>query len=214
MPSASAALTQRDARHERILDATEYLIAKRGYDGVRLIDVADEADVSVGSLQHRFRSRERLLHAAFERSDTRERERWIAFAEGIEDPWDRLLALIDGVLHMNKDDNLDGLWFELNAAARRSTDLREIVQRQNAMWAMIFTETVASGLRSGRLSSPLTAEQAGQALLGLIDGFYVARHAGDPSYNVEANTEIAMTVVRCLFTVHDVGPHAQDSSER
>jgi AcrR family transcriptional regulator len=193
-----------DDRHERILDATESLIGQLGYDRVRLIDVAEEAGVSIGSLQHRFRNREGLLRAAVDRADTRERERWIALAQGVTEPWDRLLRLIESVLTMDQDANAEGLWLELNAASRRTTGLREILQGQNDMWADAFAQAAAEGLASGRLSSPLSAEDAGLALLGLIDGFYVARHTGSVHHDAERITRIAKTVASCIFEVHDL----------
>ncbi len=209
MPPGSHA-TQPDDRHERILYATELLIAKRGYDRVRLIDVAEEAGVSIGSLQHRFRNRDGLLRAAIERANTRERDRWIGLAQGIDEPWARLLTLIESVLSIEQDANVDGLWLELNAASRRTTGLREILQGQNEMWALVFTQAAAEGLASGRLSSPLTAEEAGLALLGLIDGFYVARLTGSEPRDIREATRIARTVASCIFEVHDID--AQDDA--
>ena len=69
---------------------------------------------------------------------------------------------------------------------------------------MTFTDVAAAGLASGRLTSTLSAEDAGLALLGLIDGFYIARHTGSPHHDVERVTRIAKEVASCIFQVHDV----------
>lgn len=193
-----------DPRNERILDATEFLIGKLGYDRVRLVDVADEAGVSVGSLQHRFRNRDGLLRAAVEWADTRERERWIGLTRDVHEPWERLLALIENILNMYQGADTEALWIELNAASRRDANLQGILQGQNQRWAMTFTDVAAAGLASGRLTSTLSAEDAGLALLGLIDGFYIARHTGSPHHDVERVTRIAKEVASCIFQVHDV----------
>jgi len=196
-----------DSRHERILNATEYLIGKLGYDNVRLLDVSDEAGVSVGSLQHRFRNRDGLLRAAVEWADTRERERWIGLTRDVNEPWERLLALIENILNMYQGDNTEALWIELNAASHRDPELQEMLQAQNQRWAMAFTDVAAAGLASGRLTSTLTAEDAGLALLGLIDGFYIARHTGSREHDVDRVTRIAKEVASCIFQVHDVDVH-------
>ena len=199
--SAGPDVARPDSRNERILDATESLIAKLGYDRVRLVDVADEAGVSVGSLQHRFRNRDGLLRAAVEWADTRERERWIGLTRDVEEPWERLLALIENILGMYQSSDTEALSIELNAASRRDANLQEILQRQNQRWAMTFTDVAAEGVASGRLTSTLTAEDAGLALLGLIDGFYIARHTGSPQHDVDRVTRIAKEVASCIFQV-------------
>ena len=53
------------ARRPVILAAATRAIAERGFDGVRYVDVAEEAGVAVGTVQHYFPSRDALLGAAF-----------------------------------------------------------------------------------------------------------------------------------------------------
>lgn len=52
---------------ERILDATESLIAERGVDNVTVAEVAQRAQSSVGSLYGRFQGKEALVRSVFER---------------------------------------------------------------------------------------------------------------------------------------------------
>ena len=199
----SAEPTQ-DDRSERILDATESLIGERGYDRVRFIDVAEAAGVSIGSLQHRFRNREGLLRAALEHSDTRERNRWLDLTRGIDDPWERLIALIRSVLGMSRDVQVDNLWLQLLAVAQRDPTLQEIMQGQQDRWTMTFTQVVAEGMASGRMTSDLTAEEAGLALLALTDGFYLATNIGNRPPDVETITRIVELVARRVIQQHDV----------
>lgn len=196
--------THLDERAERILDATENLIAARGYDRVRLLDVAEAAGVSIGSLQHRYRNRDGLLRAALERIDTRERNRWLELTHGIDEPWERLLALLDNVLGMSRNVDGDQLWLQLIAVAQRDPELQEILQAQQDRWAMTFRTVVEEGMASGRLSSDLTAAEAGLALLALTDGFYLARNVGNRPPELESVSHIAETVARRVIQVHDI----------
>lgn len=199
-----ASETQQDERGERILDATERLIATLGYDRVRLIDVAEAAEVSIGQLQHRFRNREGLLRAAVERADRRERTRWLELTQGIDEPWERLLALLENVLTMQPVDTSGDLLLQLLAVSQRHPELQEILQAQQDRWALTFRQVVADGLASGRMTSDLDAEEAGLALLALTDGFYLARNLGNERPDLERVSHIAATVARSVIQVHDV----------
>ncbi len=193
-----------DDRDALILDATEKLIAQRGFDRVRFIDVAEATGVSIGSVQHRFRNREGLLRAALERADARERNRWIDLTQGVDEPWERLLALLRNIIGMNPDTTVDPLWFQMLAVAQRDPSMHAVMRAQQDMWTLTFTQVIADGLESGRLTSDLTAEEAGLALLALTDGFYLARNIGDKPPSVELVTRIVETVVRRVIQVHPV----------
>jgi TetR/AcrR family transcriptional repressor of uid operon len=193
-----------DDRDALILDATEKLIAQRGFDRVRFIDVAEATDVSIGSMQHRFRNREGLLRAALERADARERSRWIDLTQGVDEPWERLLALLRNVIGMNPDAPVDPLWFQMLAVAQRDPSMHAVMRAQQDMWTLTYTQVIADGLESGRLTSDLTAEEAGLALMALTDGFYLARNIGDKPPSVELVTRIVETVVRRVIHVHPV----------
>jgi TetR/AcrR family transcriptional regulator, transcriptional repressor of bet genes len=55
------------ARREQITEAVYRLIAQRGFDAVSLREVAAEAGVSMGLVQHYFRTKDQMLHFALER---------------------------------------------------------------------------------------------------------------------------------------------------
>jgi TetR/AcrR family transcriptional regulator, transcriptional repressor of bet genes len=55
------------ARREQITEAVYRLIAQRGFDAVSLREVAAEAGVSMGLVQHYFRTKDQMLHFALDR---------------------------------------------------------------------------------------------------------------------------------------------------
>ncbi len=193
-----------DERNARILDATERLIAELGYDRVRLVDVADAAGVSIGSLQHRFRNRENLLRAAVDKADERERNRWLEMTQDVQEPWDRLLALLSNVLTMDRERPSDTLLLQLIAAAQSHPDLAQVLQVQQDRWALAFRQVVADGLASGRMTSELNAEETALALLALTDGFYLARRVGDRPPDLDQVRRIAEVVARRVIDVHEL----------
>jgi TetR/AcrR family transcriptional regulator, cholesterol catabolism regulator len=64
-----------EERSRRIVEAAIELAETGGFEGVRLRDVASQADVALGTLYRRFRSKEELLIAALELEVTRLEQR-------------------------------------------------------------------------------------------------------------------------------------------
>ena len=54
------------ATRERLLEAAERVFAEKGYDGAKLSDIAQEADVSVGAVYFRFKDKDALFQAIAE----------------------------------------------------------------------------------------------------------------------------------------------------
>ncbi len=69
-PSERWALPARQARSRatrgRILAAAEEVFARKGYDGARLLDIAEEAGCSVGAVYFRFKDKDALFFAIAE----------------------------------------------------------------------------------------------------------------------------------------------------
>lgn len=190
----------RDEIDERILNTTQVLIARMGYERVRLIDIADEAGVSVGSLQHRYRTREGLIRATIVRSDEIARSQLVRSIEGIDDPWDRLTALIDHIVSENASEHETSYWLQLVAAAARDRDLLSVMREQQESWLSVFRETIDAGLASGRMSSELDADDLTTAILAFIDGLFTSRVLGvdyqDPRWVRKLLSQIVPALVQ------------------
>src|ERR1700687_3584987 len=62
MPEAKSSLTHaQQARRDRIVEARLALLAERDYDKIQVKDVAEEANVALGTLYHYFSSKEHLF---------------------------------------------------------------------------------------------------------------------------------------------------------
>lgn len=60
-----------DPLAQRIVDAAMHLAERDGYDAVRLRELASDADVALGTVYRRFRSKEDILAAVLELESTR-----------------------------------------------------------------------------------------------------------------------------------------------
>jgi AcrR family transcriptional regulator len=90
-----------EERSRRIVMAAIELAEKGGFEGVRLRDVAAHADVALGTLYRRFRSKEDLLLAALELQMEAQEQRWAeepaAGAEALERAQDFFRVTTEGM---------------------------------------------------------------------------------------------------------------------
>lgn len=81
-------------RRERIIDATINLASKGGYDAVQMREVADRADVALGTLYRYFPSKIHLLVSGLAREFERAREKMDRTPIPGDTPADRLLTCL------------------------------------------------------------------------------------------------------------------------
>jgi AcrR family transcriptional regulator len=163
------------ARRPQILDAAMRAIIDHGFDAVRYVDVADEAGVAVGTVQHYFASRDALLGAAFLEANrvAVENARTIALA-GSPDPWRRLALIVEEFTRLDRW----GLWLELWAAARRRDELRAVLEAAYGAWREPIVEAIEEGVAAGVFRPRFTSGEIAGAFVALIDGLGIQRELG------------------------------------
>jgi AcrR family transcriptional regulator len=92
---------QREAARRRadVLDVAANLFAERGFEGTQISEVARVAEVSLATLYAMFQSKDELFHAVLIRAAESIRHVVRSRVDDIEDPAERLLVLIDCLLH-------------------------------------------------------------------------------------------------------------------
>jgi AcrR family transcriptional regulator len=170
-------------RKPQILRAAVRVISVRGLEGTRLVDVAEEAGLSVGAVQHYFGTRERLISEAFAFESERAATRWLNAADGHRDAWDQLVALIDSVLGERSEARW-ARWLEFWAAASRDVSLRPEMRQAYEYWRAPIRRAIETGTEAGvfgpRDSLDAVVDRAvavfdGLALQVLLDGMPLER---------------------------------------
>jgi AcrR family transcriptional regulator len=164
------------ARRPQIVAAAARAIGEHGFDGVRLADVAREAGVSVGTVQHYFGSRQALVETTFRHfnEEAAERCRAVVAAAG-SDPWDGLVALVDHVVAGNMRWNL---WTELVSASMRRPELLPAMNDAYSAWRAPIAAVVAAGVADGAFHPGQPLDDVVDGLVGLIDGLGVQVQLG------------------------------------
>ncbi len=196
-------------RRPQILAATVKVIAERGLDGTRLSDVAAEAGVSVGAIQHYFGTRERLLMQAFAYETGQAVERWLAAGDGDADGWAQLLALVDAVLDRRTFRERWSRWLEFWAAGARDPALRAELSEMYEHWRGPFRRAIRSGLESGVFSLREPIDDVVDRTVAVFDGFVLQVLLDAPGMSLERMRDL---LVRGL--AHDLGLSHQPAAGR
>jgi AcrR family transcriptional regulator len=179
--SAERTLAPRGGSEEqrsRILRAATEALATHGYQAVRLRDIAQEAGVSIGLLQHYFETRDELLLRAFECSSMELLDRWAEVTETRADPWQRIAAMIE---QLADDPDLHRhcrVWIEFSASGSRDPGLRSGVLHVFFAWRALFMEAIEEGIRQGAFHPALEPGEVADLLVALVDGCELAVAAG------------------------------------
>ncbi|GAA1134649.1 hypothetical protein GCM10009606_13550 [Nocardioides aquiterrae] len=162
-----------DVLHERkrlILDKTLGLVAQRGTSNVRLKDVAASANVSVGTLQHYFDSRDQLIRAAFTQHAYGVIDQVLGTPSRTATPWEALRTMFANVYAGSDLAQRCALWIEFVAASRHDDRLRELMAEFWNAWSAPIRTAVRRGIEDGSFAPVADVDSVVATLLAIIDG--------------------------------------------
>lgn len=164
-----------EVRRAQITSALMRVMAKRGYDGASVADIAKAARLTPGLVHYHFHNKREILLAALRalalRHDTNLDAR-LAAAGG--DPIEQVAAFIDFHLGLGADADPEALacWILLSGEALREPKIR--VEFEKALEAT--TARLAKLVRGGverRVFTCDSVEAAASALVAAIQGYFV-----------------------------------------
>lgn len=163
-----------EARRNSILEAAIDQIAQRGPEALRMKDVAAAAQVSVGTVQYYFDSREDLLVKAFSAHSQGVIAAIGALSTKQGDPWAQLLATCEAVPTVKDYQRRASVWVELVAASRRNDYLKQTVTEVFAQWRAHFESIIVAGIADGSFTPRIEIPIVIDTLIAQIDGFDLA----------------------------------------
>jgi AcrR family transcriptional regulator len=186
------------------LQAAADVIAERGAEATRFIDVSEASGVPVSTLQYYFGNRVDLLHAAFDHVASNELEAMADSLRSSGDPWEQLRRLlVIGVAQGDQGDPVWRIWVEYWRAAIRDDELREGARSVYRRWRGLVEQVVRTGIESGRFRSDADPVLAAFQLTVLADGIAVPIVLQDPflTGGGPASAEIVIDVAARLLGV-------------
>lgn len=194
-------------RRTTILDAVLTLVPKLGAGSVRLKDIAAEAGISVGALQHYFETRDDLLEAAFAHHARRVVDGVSAAITTGDSPWGQVRSLIERVSMVNDVELRSALWVEFAASSARDRELRHLMGQAYVEWRTILGTAVCAGIADGSFAPPVSSDQAVDGICALLDGYEVANaihvwRDDGPATN-EVLLKLVGAIVGYIGDIHD-----------
>lgn len=154
-------------RREQISQAAFASIAERGFEGLRMRDVAERAEVNIATVHYYYGSKEQLIHAAYDelqsrfratiRTDGTAAER---LAEHLRDVRELLLA----------DDALRGVLSEIALRARRDADLESAISIAEGAWFSQLEHLLQDGVADGSWTVEVDPGATAALLIALCKG--------------------------------------------
>lgn len=198
-PAMGGADDRRAQQRERILRAAEQLLVTHGVERSRLRDVAEVAGVSVGTVQHYFDTRSRLVAELFDWSSERRLAAWLAAVHGDGDPWTRLSRLLDASLAEPLLPR-SRIWIEFCAMAR-DEELREKLGRYYDAWRPPFREVIEEGVAAGVFRPTRPVADIVDLFVIFADGAEMAVALAAPGVTPDGLRRLLLETARSLLGV-------------
>jgi len=167
-----------------VLEATWQLIAEVGYRRVRIADIAKRVGTSTGTIHYHFDTKEDVLDAAFRYAVADSRSRSEEAIAGIDDPWERLVALLDA--HMPREDLRREwvIWLQLWNEASVRPELRSLNETHYGRWIDLVESIVLDGQERGAFRQ-IDARAFVMRLLTMMDGAAIQVTMGSIEFRLE-----------------------------
>lgn len=195
------------AVRQRLLESAEALVAREGFRGAAIANVAELAGVATGTVYRHFESKGDLFSEVFRRATEREVAK---IAEALHEPGSAVERL-DRALRVFSARALRGptmAWALIAEPAEPQVDQERLIYRQ--AYAHLFGETIARGIRNGELPEQQT-DLVGAAIVGAIAEALIgplspnqakSRQTNQGRSSDSAASTIDAIVAFCLQAVH------------
>ncbi|MCF8603463.1 TetR family transcriptional regulator C-terminal domain-containing protein [Gordonia sp. HY442] len=155
-------------RKEAVADAVLEIAASRGLDGVTVREVAATADVSIGTVQHYFPTKNQMLAGAYTEASRRIRQRLQALPLG-PDSRRNMMLVASQLLPLDQERSTEArVYIAFAAAAATSAGLSEI--QQNLLEELHTALTTAFTQVWGGAATPARCKLAAHTVIALVDG--------------------------------------------
>ncbi|WP_243768658.1 TetR/AcrR family transcriptional regulator [Leifsonia sp. TF02-11] len=169
-----------------VLDAVGRIVAERGLEGIRVREIAAEANLSPGAVLYHFPDQSDLLMAVHRDIVAR----YIDGRRGAIDPevdaWTNLLNVMRAGVPGWADEKMIRLLYEMHGLARRSQPHAELLSDLWIAERSIYRDIIESGIRAGDFSPPEEPDVVAAQLLALEDGLVLHQISRNENVDGEA----------------------------
>lgn len=194
------------ARRQELLAAAIAVINERGPAGVRMKDVAREADMATGSVYYYYDDVDELLHHVHQLASDRYLDERRTATAALDDPRARLTTMVDLGLPRPEDEPLSLALYQVAVAKardpRHAAFMTELCGSQRAL----YEEILGEGEQAGVFCLTAPARVLAESLIALEDGFGLGICCGKEGFTYELCREQLMSAAAGWTGCADLAP--------
>lgn len=156
-------------RRGEILLAASRVISRRGVHHTRLVDIADEARVSIGMIQHYFRSRNNLVRETFRWKLEESLSSYESHLQDDSTAWQDVESLCR-ILTREPFEAINSLWLEFFSLCNRDPDFATLGSELWERWAGQVRSVIEKGIESGEFTTGSPPDDVAARFVSLADG--------------------------------------------
>ena len=164
-----------EKRRVQIAEGLIHAMARRGYDGASIAEIAKAAELTPGLIHYHFKNKQQILLVALENLVARHEARLDEYrVQAPQSAQGQLAAFIDVHLGLGATADPDGLacWIQISGEALRQAEVQECFNAAITKLVVRLESIVAAGCASGDFSN-VTPKEAAIAIVACIQGYFV-----------------------------------------
>lgn len=166
--------TNTESRKEEIAKGLMRVMAKKGYDGASVAEIAKSAQLTPGLVHYHFKSKLEILVAAIHLLASDHQARLELFLRNAESSREKVEAFIDFHLGVGSTANSEALacWLVMSGEALREPKVKVVFQNALTNLAKTLEECINTGViaREFKCAEP---KRAAAAIVSTIQGYFV-----------------------------------------
>lgn len=193
-----------EERRDLVIRAALRVLSTSSYDTIRLLDIAREANVSVGVLQHHFETRENLLSRALSFVSDELLESFAEVVANAKTPWLRITGLVERLFQLPDVEAHCRVFMEFVAASTRHEQPRERLVVVYEAWRNYLEDAIQQGIDSGEFQPLLPKADIAGVLMAVLDGSQVALATRVGNRSPSLTSELVVDLSRNLLGYDDL----------
>jgi AcrR family transcriptional regulator len=166
---------KRAERRLEIVRAAYRTLAEKGFEGLRMRDIAQRAGIDHSTLHYYFAGKEALIDAIVDYivEDLAVGRSPVSQTQGLS-PRLRLSAHFDALIkQLRVTPEMFVVLAELNSRAMREPSLRAIFNKNDRKWKGFLTEVLVSGVQRNEFKTKFVPDVAADAIISVIRGLTI-----------------------------------------
>lgn len=183
-----------------VLDATWRVIAARGVNGTRYVDVAEESNTPASTLQNAFGTLQSLLAEAVTHASERD-DAFLTMIPTADEATahERLEALTVGAVGPRFRPDAFLVWLELWRASVQDSALAERSRTSYDGWWAVAESIVGQGQQEGVFTTDATARELAVTVIAILDGVALSLLLPSNGADADRASQLALAGVRRLL---------------